>query len=99
MTMTLNVSAPTPHPTVSAQPPAELQEWVDKIATLTTPDAIVWCDGSPAESAALIDTMVAQGTLTALDPTLRPNSFVARSEPSDVARVESRTFICSRTPR
>jgi len=72
-----------------------LLDWVAQIAAHTRPDAIHWCDGSDAEWRALSDKLVAQGTLTRLDPTVRPNSFYARSDPRDVARVESRTFICS----
>ncbi|MBW8745308.1 MAG: phosphoenolpyruvate carboxykinase (GTP) [Sphingomonas sp.] len=72
-----------------------LLDWVAQIAAHTLPDAIRWCDGSDAEWRELSDKLVAQGTLTRLDPTVRPNSFYARSDPRDVARVESRTFICS----
>jgi len=72
-----------------------LIDWVAEIAAHTRPDAIRWCDGSDAEWHALSDGLVAQGTLTRLDPAVRPNSFHARSDPRDVARVESRTFICS----
>ena len=94
--MSMTMEAPTTtHTPPPAAIPANVRDWVADIVALATPDAVHWCTGSASESAALIDTMVAQGTLTALDPARRPNSYVARSEPSDVARVESRTFICS----
>ncbi len=84
-------SAPTQH--------AALLAWVQEAAQLTQPDRVVWCDGSADEWTRLTDQLVESGTLTRLNPKLRPNSFWCASDPSDVARVEDRTFICSRLQR
>jgi phosphoenolpyruvate carboxykinase (GTP) len=72
-----------------------LLNWVDQMARHCNPDGIQWCDGSQAEHDRLCDEMVESGTFVRLDPDKRPNSYLARSHPSDVARVEERTFICS----
>jgi phosphoenolpyruvate carboxykinase (GTP) len=73
----------------------ELAKWVREIAELAKPDDVVWCDGSPGEWERMTGLLVEKGTFTRLNPQLRPNSFWCVSDPSDVARVEDRTFICS----
>jgi len=72
-----------------------LLDWVEHWRAVLEPDHVEWCDGSDEEYDALCKRLVAGGTLLPLDPTLRPQSFAARSDPADVARVEDRTFICS----
>ncbi len=73
----------------------KLLSWVEEMATLCQPDQIEWCDGSDLEYQRMCSSMVESGTFIKLDDKMRPNSFLARSDPGDVARVEDRTFICS----
>ncbi|WP_307807127.1 phosphoenolpyruvate carboxykinase (GTP) [Naasia sp. SYSU D00057] len=105
MTATLP-AAPAPHAPVPAAGPsaagpsrnAALNGWVAEMTELLQPDRVSWCTGSQAEFDQLTKQLVREGSLVRVNPEWRPNSFLARSDPRDVARVEERTFICSADP-
>jgi phosphoenolpyruvate carboxykinase (GTP) len=82
--------------TTSLTTNASLKRWVEEVARLTQPSAIHWCDGSDAENARLIDAMLESGDLIKLNQDTHPNCYLHRSHPSDVARVEHLTFVCTR---
>jgi phosphoenolpyruvate carboxykinase (GTP) len=75
---------------------SELQNWVKGIASICQPDKIHWCDGTKEEYNGLCKMLVRKGTFIELNPEKRPHSYACFSDPSDVARVEDKTFICSR---
>jgi phosphoenolpyruvate carboxykinase (GTP) len=95
--MTATEERPQAAPTGPAGPTSHqgILSWVSEVAELTQPDSVHWCTGSDEEWTELTDALVATGTFTRLDPARKPNSFHAASDPTDVARVEDRTFICS----
>jgi phosphoenolpyruvate carboxykinase (GTP) len=95
MTMTLSRHTSSNEDEPSGTHDPALRAWVDEIAAMTQPDRIQWCDGSMREADLLTKQLVAEGKLIRLNPEWRPNSFLARTSASDVARVEDRTFICS----
>lgn len=76
----------------------KLLSWVNEAAELCQPDEIYWCDGSQEENDRLCEMLVQKGTFVRLNPDKRPGSYLARSNPADVARVEGRTYICAKTP-
>ncbi len=92
MTATMTAAAPV---NVAPTRNAKLAAWVRDMAAVCKPDRVVWADGSQAEYDALCESMVQSGTFIRLNPAKRPNSYLARSHPSDVARVEERTYVCS----
>jgi phosphoenolpyruvate carboxykinase (GTP) len=87
MSQTIAAAAPTTH--------AKLLDWVREIVDLTQPDAVHWCDGSAEEYDSLAQTLIDAGAFERLSDAKRPNSYLALSDPADVARVEDRTFICA----
>ena len=91
--MTADVSIPGLYPAPTAH--KGLVAWVEQIAALTKPDRVHWCDGSEAEKSTIVADLIGKGTLKELDQSRRPGCYYAASDPKDVARVESRTFICS----
>ena len=88
------MSTTAPAPTMNKS----LLEWVEEWTAILTPDDVEWCDGSDAQYKEQCRRLVGSGTFIPLNPELRPDSFLCRSDPGDVARVEDRTFICCEKP-
>jgi GTP-dependent phosphoenolpyruvate carboxykinase len=91
----MNDTATAPQPPTAPTSHPHLLAWIRQVAHHTTPDRVVWCDGTDEQWRRLTGEPVAAGTLVPLAPDKKPNSFLARTDHSDVARVEDRTFICS----
>src|ERR1700731_3238808 len=91
-TTTIEVETPAGNPR-----PAQLSSWGEDVAQSCKTDRMHWCEGSPEESGSMMRLLVLIGTAIPLDQTKRPNSYLVRSDPADVARVEDQTFICSKT--
>ncbi len=95
MSTTEQPAAASHHKLVSPIHHPKLMQWIEEISKLCTPDEVRWCNGSEEEWNELCQQLVDQGTFTRLNAEKHPNSFLARTDPEDVARVEERTFICS----